>query len=255
MSILSTDLISHYKASRPFIVESMNSVIERNYEKIMKIWKKTKNPVPLKKAKKIVVGNRDYYYIMSIYVGNSKNLEWDSLIYSFVDSKEVSSIFNYDKDLIFFTDPDFDIPNENLNGVIKYTSRFLEMYGYCYGQKDWTVYDIAERWVRRNSRPVFLVTAEPVEESKPNGSNVLGKDYEEDGICIGRIGEEDPGLVKFIAYYPEEVLQDMDDDESIRNVLDTFDTYVKNISYKNKQDKVKWPDKFMLNKYYNNEEK
>lgn len=251
---LSTKLVKHYKESRPIILEHMNSLVERNYKKIMKIWEDTGNPVPLKKAKVVNIGGIDYYYIISLYLGKNKNLEWDELVYTFINTEKPSDLREYDKDLIYFTTPGFKLPFENLSGIIRYTAQFLEMYGYLYTSEKSSVYEAAERWVRRNSTPVFIVTTEePVEIDNPKNANVIGKDYEGDGICVGRLGKEDPGMIKFLTYYPEDVLEDMQKtnySENVAGLLDNFKEYVKNISYKNKQDKVKWPDKFMLNKYY-----
>lgn len=248
----SKELHEHFIDSRPLILESVNSMIEKNYEKLMNIWNKTENPIPIKKARKITVLGRDYYYIVSSYVEN-KNLEWDTLIYTFDDSDTTDlgdGIKKYNKDLIFFNSPDFKMPFPGLNGTLRFTSRFLEMYGFMYGEEDYSVYDISERWVRRNSCPLFVVTSEPIEKDNPRGCNVIGKDFYGDGVCIARIGKEDEEVVKFMSYYPEDVLDDLQNsDESISMLLSTFREIVKPAIYKNPGNTM-WPNKFMLNEYY-----
>lgn len=256
METLSTRLLEHYSKSKPVIIESMNSMVEKNYDKITKIWNDTGNPVPMKKAKKLNIGGMDYYYIASFYMGN-RNLEWDAIMYTFIDSDKSNEDFigKYDKDLIFFTSPNFKLPYPDLKGLIRYSSKFLEMYGYAYAKDGWGLYDIAERWIRRNTTPLILITADPIQHDQP-GCNVLGKDYDENGVCIGRLEDSDPGLVKFMSFYPEEVLEELKINENVNNhksiekLLQDFRELVKPIGYKNRQDKVKWPDKFMLNKYY-----
>lgn len=254
---LSEKLLSHYNNVRPMIIETMEKVVEKNREKILEKWNKTNHPVPIKNAKKITLGGMNYYYIMSIYEKEKDKLEWDYLIYTFIDSEpeenEESNPVLWKKDLVFFPIPGFKIPFIDKEGIIVYTGRFLEHYGYIYGQKEWfDLYGMSERWLRRNPRPLFIITADPLDETNPRGCNVMGKDYDGDGICIGRIETKDTGLIKFVAYYPEDVLEDMSKGgDNIEELLNTFREYVQGASYKNKQDRPRWPDMFMLNKYYN----
>lgn len=247
--LLSDVLLDHYNEAKPIILDSVNSMIKRNYRKIMDIWDKTGNPVPLKKAKRLNIGGRNYYYIVSLYMGH-QDLECSTLEYTFINSEEESPKLGYTKDLIFFADPKFKMPDPKLKGLIRYTAKFLELYCYTYGQPDWSVLDISERWIRRNSRPLFIITSDPVDPSSPS-CNVIGKDYEEDGVCLGRFGKEDMGMIKFVSYYPEDVLEDIrKGNEPVELLLSTYREFVKKGSYKNHQDRVKWPDKFMLNKYW-----
>ena len=264
MLFMMKELLEHYRKSHPAIVEAMNLVVEKNYDKIMRIWKKTKNPVPLKKARKVTVDGRDYFFLMSLYIGKSKGLEWDSLMYSFIPSEDEESGGIYGKDLVFFTNPEtspfvtsntdvLDLKPGTLNGALRFTGKFLELYGYIYGEEDWDVYEIAERWIRRNPCPLFILTASPDDMNSPQSCNILGKDWEGDGVCIGRLGPQEEGTPKFVAYYPEDVLEDINQEEGgsgpTANLLDNFREIVKPREYRSMANE-KWPDKFMLNKYY-----
>lgn len=251
-----------YRKDRELILDRISDTIISNRSRIIDILHKTDRPTTMEKAQKIVLSNgREYFYIVSAYFGENFDLEWDSLIYTFDDCRreeDEGSVFK--KDLIYFSSgisygsvPESGVDkksNNSLSGTVRYTGKFLELYNIMYGEPDWNIYEVTERWVRRNTSPIFIISTEdPLPDISPNGCNVLGKDHEGTGVCIGRLGEEDDETVKFVAYYPEYIFDDPDfaDEEGrASGMIENFRSIVKPIRSDSTDE---YPNKFMLNRY------